>query len=173
MHALKLDRLMARIHDLSEDALERLQNSFHEDSDEFSAIDQELDRRAQIWKASKESQEAIKLVEVENIKLRLVALETIEASTDRGSIMIAVMNEFGSEFIEDYEVSEDFVITSLVSNKFRNKAGPWPCHNHERVQQKLKYLIYDRVYHRYVRENGPTQEYLDRLTAALKELVVS
>lgn len=78
--------------------------------------------------------------------------------------MVAVVEEFGSEFVDNYTITESFMVMSSCFNpRNPNAANCWQFTCLEDAQQKKFQLIYWRVYDRYFRnkdvaEFGPNYQ---------------
>ena len=72
--------------------------------------------------------------------------------------MVAVVEEFGSEFVDNYTITESFMVVSSCFNP-RNPNGTncWQFNSLEEAQTKKFQLIYWRVYDRYFRNGAPAE----------------
>ncbi len=68
--------------------------------------------------------------------------------------MAQLVEEFGSQFIEDYTITENYTVISHCKNdRNPNMTNKWVLHSYEDAKQKVFLLVYWRVYNYYIR-NG-------------------
>ncbi len=170
---MKEDVLMNNISKLSEDYLAKTHDKLCVEGREQTAlglaIDCELDRRATIFNAAVEVRKEAERQKESRLQVLRDSYADIELVFGRGRVSQAMRNEFGEEFIEDYEITDKFTVLSHCKNtRNPNLNNVWECGNHEEAQKRLLKLIYYRVYDHYFR--NPSEESMVRLEAAIAEL---
>jgi hypothetical protein len=136
-------------------------------SDEYKAIDAELNRRADLYNVKEQARKAEELIKKQAMAKALADYEAIIAEHGNGITMKAIALEFGENMREDYIIDSLYTVISQVSP---GGAGQfWPCEDLEAAKNKIEQLIYYRAYDRHFRD-GTDNETIVRLKNKIVEM---
>lgn len=136
---------------------------------EYALIEREIAHRDAVHEADMNKKKLIEKEKAEQLQALRDSFAQIEVTYSKGIISRAMKEEFGEEFIQDYEITDAFVVISHCKNPHnKNLNNVWECGSFDEAQKKLLQLLYYRVYDRYFRE--PSEESIVRLEAAIAEL---
>ncbi len=144
--------------DLLYKKLDELTDLGLENSPEFMQIDAELTNRAN------KMLEAASRAKAEKLSLQKEWEHLLEVES-RGFVMSGMIEVFGQQYIDFYEIDVNCVLTSTADLE----AKEWQFDSLDEAKRHLTKLLYDRVYTDYFR-NGPTTENLMKLKTKIKEM---
>lgn len=143
------------VHKMSESTLIKMLDTLADDSSLAAAIEAELDGRAFIL-----NQAIIKMKKRRELDIAKLAQLKSEVSslfeTLKSDKITKLIEIFGDDFADDYNYNPDtFTITSSVAHKSPNfKTDKYEHENEEEALKHFKYLLYNRIYDRRMRDTN-------------------
>lgn len=143
---------MENVTKMSEDALYLELERLPEDSDMHPIIEAELDRRLEVQERNLKARQED---ELNSMKLtQEIQIEMIHIFGDyKGKRTLFLIQRLGQEFMDEYSIDEStFTVYSKAQQCFPNQPSSWECETIEQARSKMAGLLYDRIYHRYMRD---------------------
>jgi hypothetical protein len=84
---------------------------------------------------------------------RIIELDTAMC-LHRDGKMVELVETFGSQFADDYVITDNFQVRSYAKNPHnQNMTNMWQFADHRACRNKVFQLVYWRVYEAYIRNN--------------------
>lgn len=147
-----------------------LENQSQQLSDEYKAIDAELNRRADVFNIREQSRKTEEQVKKQAMAKAIADYEALIAKHGNGVTGKAMILEFGDVFRQDYFIDSFYTVNSYVAGE-NCAAQFWPCEDLETAKNKVNQLIGYRVYDKYFRQ-GADNETIVRLKSKIMEILL-